>query len=217
MILICYHYLSYVPGGSQKPSRSGRLSSVTADELIVLILLLRLGGRRELDRRHKVLYSKVNKLKWTSCSADDQSATRTINLGPRSWILNFFICRVKLWLVYFPAWVFSSTARTAFAVLWSFIDKCINPIYGTTHRPSFRYQTFIESREHFLSKNAFVNNALHRWYLAPQKPGVINRQGIWGAKYHRRRALGTYAFLERICSLDSIKFWYLKLGRCVVP
>ena len=123
----------------------------------------------------------------------------------------------KLWLVYFYAWVFISTARTAFAVLWSFIDKYIYPIYGTKHGPSFRYQTFIETREHFLFKNAYVNNALLGWHLAPQIPGLLTRPGFWGAKCHRRRALLTYAFLERKCSLDSIKVWYLKLGPCVVP
>ena len=98
-----------------------------------------------------------------------------------------------------------------------FIDKYINPIYGTTHGPSFRYQTFNESREHFLFKNAYVNNALLGWHLAPQIPGLLTRPGFWGAKCHRRRALLTYAFLERTGSLDSIKVWYLKLGPCVVP
>ena len=61
MILICYHYLSYVPGGSQKPSRqtSRHGAAVTTDDLIVLILLLRLGGRRELVLPHEVRYEDV--------------------------------------------------------------------------------------------------------------------------------------------------------------
>ena len=49
MILVCYHYLSYVAGGSQKPSlwTSRHRAAVTADELIAFILLLSLGGRRD--------------------------------------------------------------------------------------------------------------------------------------------------------------------------
>ena len=52
----------------------------------------------------------------------------------------------------------------------------INPLYSKTYQPSSRDQTFIESKEHFLSKNSHVNNAFLRWFLTPQKPGLNSHE-----------------------------------------
>ena len=78
MTLVCYHYLSYVAGGSQEPSRwtSRHGAAVTADELIVVILLLSLDRRCNHDFQLVCATKMEITMTGTSLSVDDQNVTR---------------------------------------------------------------------------------------------------------------------------------------------